>query len=34
MSEVQINEPGDTAFLEQEIVDKLDFAEETVLDEK
>ena len=28
MRKVQINEPGDTAFLEQEIVDKLDFAEE------
>ena len=25
---VQINDPGDTTFLEQEIVDKLDFAEE------
>ena len=25
---VQINEPGDTTFLEQELVDKLDFAEE------
>ena len=28
MRKVQINEPGDAAFLEQEIVDKLDFAEE------
>ena len=28
MRKVQINDPGDTAFLEQEIVDKLDFAEE------
>ncbi|MCI6074491.1 MAG: DNA-directed RNA polymerase subunit beta' [Bacteroidales bacterium] len=28
MRKVQINEPGDTTFLEQEIVDKLDFAEE------
>ena len=28
MRKVQINEPGDTIFLEQEIVDKLDFAEE------
>ena len=28
MRKVQINEPGDTAFLEQEIVDKLEFAEE------
>ena len=28
MRKVQINEPGDTCFLEQEIVDKLDFAEE------
>ena len=28
MRKVQINEPGDTAFLEQEIADKLDFAEE------
>ena len=28
MRKVQINEPGDTAFLEQEIVDKLDFSEE------
>ena len=28
MRKVQINEPGDTSFLEQEIVDKLDFAEE------
>ena len=26
--EIIVNEPGDTAFLEQEIVDKLDFAEE------
>ena len=28
------NETGDTSFLEQEIVDKLDFAEDVVLDEK
>ena len=28
MRKVQINEPGDTSFLEQEIADKLDFAEE------
>ena len=28
MRKVQINDPGDTIFLEQEIVDKLDFAEE------
>jgi len=28
MRKVQINDPGDTAFLEQELVDKLDFAEE------
>ena len=28
MRKVQINEPGDTRFLEQQIVDKLDFAEE------
>ena len=28
MRKVQINDPGDTAFLEQEIVDKLDFAAE------
>ena len=28
MRKVMINDPGDTAFLEQEIVDKLDFAEE------
>jgi DNA-directed RNA polymerase subunit beta' len=28
MRKVQIDEPGDTSFLEQEIVDKLDFAEE------
>ena len=28
MRKVQINEPGDTTFLEQEIVDKLDFADE------
>ena len=28
MRKVQINEPGDTCFLELEIVDKLDFAEE------
>lgn len=28
MRKVQINDPGDTAFLEQEIIDKLDFAEE------
>ena len=28
MRKVQINEPGDTTFLEQELVDKLDFAEE------
>ena len=28
MRKVQIEEPGDTAFLEQEVVDKLDFAEE------
>ena len=28
MRKVQINEPGDTTFLEQEIVDKLDFAAE------
>ena len=28
MRKVQIDEPGDTTFLEQEIVDKLDFAEE------
>ena len=27
MRKVQINDPGDTTFLEQEIVDKLDFAE-------
>ena len=28
MRKVMINEPGDTTFLEQELVDKLDFAEE------
>ena len=28
MRKVQINDPGDTCFLEQEIADKLDFAEE------
>ena len=28
MRKVMINDPGDTAFLEQEVVDKLDFAEE------
>jgi len=28
MRKVQINDPGDTSFLEDEIVDKLDFAEE------
>ena len=28
MRKVQINDPGDTRFLEQQIVDKLDFAEE------
>ena len=28
MRKVMINEPGDTTFLEQEIVDKLDFADE------
>ena len=28
MRKVQINEPGDTTFLEQELVDKLDFAAE------
>ena len=28
MRKVQIEEPGDTTFLEQEVVDKLDFAEE------
>ena len=28
MRKVQINEPGDTTFLESDIVDKLDFAEE------
>ena len=28
MRKVQINEPGDTRFLEQQVVDKLDFAEE------
>ena len=28
MRKVQINEPGDTRFLEQQMVDKLDFAEE------
>ncbi|MBP3511447.1 MAG: DNA-directed RNA polymerase subunit beta' [Prevotella sp.] len=28
MRKVQINEPGDTSFLELEVVDKLDFAEE------
>ena len=28
MRKVQINDPGDTTFLEQEMVDKLDFAEE------
>ena len=28
MRKVQINDPGDTSFLEQEIVDKLDFADE------
>ena len=28
MRKVQINEPGDTVFLEQELVDKLDFLEE------
>jgi len=28
MRKVQIDEPGDTTFLEQEVVDKLDFAEE------
>ena len=28
MRKVQINEPGDTTFLEQQMVDKLDFAEE------
>ena len=28
MRKVMINDPGDTSFLEQEVVDKLDFAEE------
>ena len=28
MRKVQINEPGDTSFLEDEVVDKLDFSEE------
>ena len=28
MRKVQINDPGDTAFLESDIIDKLDFAEE------
>ncbi len=28
MRKVQINDPGDTSFLEQEVVDKLEFAEE------
>ena len=28
MRKVQINDPGDTTFLEQEVVDKLDFADE------
>jgi DNA-directed RNA polymerase subunit beta' len=28
MRKVMINEPGDTTFLEQEVVDKLDFADE------
>ena len=28
MRKAQINDPGDTSFLEQEVVDKLDFAEE------
>lgn len=28
MRKVQINDPGDTTFLEQEVIDKLDFAEE------
>ena len=28
MRKVQVNDPGDTTFLEQELVDKLDFAEE------
>ena len=28
MRKVKINDPGDTSFLEQEVVDKLDFAEE------
>ena len=28
MRKVQINDPGDTSFLEQEVVDKLDFAQE------
>jgi DNA-directed RNA polymerase subunit beta' len=28
MRKVEINDPGDTTFLEQQIVDKLDFAEE------
>ena len=28
MRKVQINDPGDTSFLEQEVVDKLDFSEE------
>ena len=28
MRKVQINDPGDTTFLEQELVDKLDFSEE------
>lgn len=28
MRKVQINDPGDTTFLEQELIDKLDFAEE------
>ena len=28
MRKVQINDPGDTSFLEDEVIDKLDFAEE------
>jgi DNA-directed RNA polymerase subunit beta' len=28
MRKVRIDDPGDTTFLEQELVDKLDFAEE------
>ena len=31
MRKVRIDDPGDTTFLEQELVDKLDFAEEMIV---